>query len=636
VIRRGDRFEGVLRHHGHFAFLLTDAPGAPDVYLRGPSLRLALDGDRVEARISGDRGGKPVGEIVRVIARGRTVLVGVLRRAGKLWALIPDGGAEEDALEVLGAAKGARLADGALAALRIERWPTETRPAGGTVTEILGAPDERAARVRAALVSREIPTEFSDAALAEAGALPEDPAPADWAGRRELFDLPIFTIDGADAKDFDDAVSLQPLEGGRWRLGVHIADVSHYVTRGSALDADAVLRGTSVYLPGRVIPMLPPRLSDQLCSLRPDVPRLALTCWLELDAQGRPGRADVQETAIRSWRRFTYEEVQGLLDGKDVERVAPEVRESVRLMGPLAKALTAERSRRGALDLAVPEYQIKTDARGEPIEVVKRPRLDSHRLVEEFMLAANEAVARALTKARAPFLRRIHENPEPARLEELQAELGKLGIRAPTSLVAHPVRGLQGLLEAARGHAFEETANIQVVRSLKLARYSSEPGGHFGLAAKDYCHFTSPIRRYPDLFVHRALKGLLSGRPRAHAEGVDVEALALRCSERERVAVEAERKAVDLARASLFGRMVGREFDGVVVNATSAGLFVALPESGAVGLMRGGGGAGLGARVKVRLAAVDAARGRLEFEPVVETLPGQVRIVRRRPKNINP
>jgi ribonuclease R len=632
VIRRGDRFEGVLAHRGHFGFLVSEVPGVPDIYVRGTALRLALNGDRVEIRIVDDREGRPAGQVTRVVSRARTTLVGVLKRAGKYWALIPDGG-EAEAVEVLGSAKSAKLAEGRLASLRIERWPTETRAAGGTVTEILGSPDEPKARVRAALASRDIPTEFEDEALAEAEALPVDPSPADWEGRKELFDLPVFTIDGADAKDFDDAVSLEALDGEKWRLGVHIADVSRYVTRDSALDREAVRRGTSVYLPGRVIPMLPPRLSDQLCSLRPGVPRLTLTCWLELDAQGRPGRAHVEQTVIRSARRFTYEEVQDLLDGKDVPRVPPAVRESVRRMGPLAKALTAERGRRGALDLNVPEFQVKTDAHGEPIEVVKRARLDSHRLIEEFMLAANEAVARTLTKARAPFLRRIHEDPEPSRLEELQVELGRLGIKSTTSLVAHPVRGLQGLLDAARGHPFEETANIQIIRSLKLARYTAEPGGHFGLAAKDYCHFTSPIRRYPDLFVHRALKGVLAGHLRAHAEGIDVEALARRCSERERSATEAERRAVDMARASLLGRRVGQEFLGIVINATGAGLFVALPESGAVGLLRGGvAGVGIGARVKVRLISVDPALGRLEFEHVAESAPGGIRLVQRRPK----
>jgi ribonuclease R len=345
---------------------------------------------------------------------------------------------------------------------------------------------------------------------------------------------------------------------------------------------------------------------------------------MEMDAQGNVHGVKVEETVIRSWRRFTYEEVQEILDGRNVAMVKPEVLAAVRLMGPLAKALTHSRMQRGALDFSVPEYQVRCDASGTPTDVVKRSRLDSHRLVEEFMLAANEAVARTLSKARVPFLRRLHDVPDPERLAELQEELGKLGIRAQTSLTANPVRGLQSLLKAARGHPFEETANIQVIRSLKLALYSPKPGGHFGLASKDYCHFTSPIRRYPDLFVHRALKGLFKGHPRDHAAGIDIEALALRCSERERTAAEAERKAVDMARAQLMHRSVGQEFIGVVVNATNAGLFIALPESGAVGLLRGAR-AQLGAQIKVRLAAVDPMAGRLDFEAMKETLPGQVR-----------
>ncbi len=617
--------EGRIQHRGHFAFLISEKEGEPDVYLSGRTLKLAMNGDRVAARVFSDKkGGRRSGEIVSVLVRARSVVVGELRRAGKRWALIPEGGGESDALEVTGAAPGLRLEERVLAAVRIDRWPTEERTAGGAVTEILGDPSDPKARVRAVVASKDIPTEFPEDALEAAAALPHDPEPASWAGRLELFDLPTFTIDGADAKDFDDAVSLEDLGGGRLRLGVHIADVAHYVTRDSAIDKEAVHRGTSVYLPGRVIPMLPPKLSDHLCSLRPDVPRLTLTCWMDMTADGAVHGAKVEETVIRSWRRFTYEEVQDALDGKPVERVKPEVLASVKRMGPLAKALTAWRMRRGALDFSTSEYQVKCDAEGTPVEVIKRPRLDSHRLVEEFMVAANEAVARTLTKARVPFLRRLHDVPDPEKLDELQKELGKLGIKAPTSLVANPVKGLQGLLKAAIGHPFEETANISVIRSLKLALYSPEPGGHFGLASKDYCHFTSPIRRYPDLFVHRALKGMFSGKPRAHCEGLSVEALATRCSERERGASEAERKAVDLARAQLLGRSVGQEFVGVVVNVTSAGLFVALPESGAVGLLRGGS-APLGTQVKVRLKSVDAAAGRLDFEAVKDELPNQVR-----------
>ncbi len=622
--------EGKIQHRGHFAFLISEQEGEPDVYISGSSLRLAMDGDRVVARILPDRRGKRSGEIVRVLERARSVIVGELRRAGKFWALVPEGSPEANAVQVLSAAKGVTLSERTLASLRVERWPTEQKNAAGVVEAILGDPRDPRVRVAAVVASKDIPTEFPEDALAQAAALPKDPAPADWAGRPELFDLPVFTIDGADAKDFDDAVSLEEMPHGKFRLGVHIADVAYYVTKDSPLDKEAVRRGTSVYLPGRVIPMLPPNLSDHLCSLRPDVPRLTMTCWIELDAHGEVHGAKVEQTVIRSWRRFTYEEVQDVLDDKPVERVVPAVRASLKRMGNLFKALLAERHRRGALELASPEYKVECDATGTPIAVSKRARLDSHRLIEEFMLSANEAVARTLSKARSPFLRRLHDVPDPARLAELQEEMGQLGIRAETSLVADPVRGLQSLLKAAIGHPFEETANIQVIRSLKLAVYSPQPGGHFGLASKDYCHFTSPIRRYPDLFVHRALKALFRGNPRAHAEGVDVEALGCRCSERERIAAEAERKAVDLARVQLLGRSIGSEFIGMVVNSTNAGLFVALPESGAVGLLRGGNAA-LGSQIKVRLTAVDPVMGRLEFEAVKDALPGQVRTTVSRP-----
>ncbi|MEK7384521.1 MAG: VacB/RNase II family 3'-5' exoribonuclease [Elusimicrobiota bacterium] len=617
--------EGVVQLHGHFGFLISEVPGRPDVYLRGAGLRLAMEGDRVSVKITGAKGERRFGAIVRVVSRGRTTLVGILRKAGKFWTLVSEAGDASEGAQVLDCARGIQPVEGHLASLQITRWPTEERGPGGTVIEVLGPPADPKTRVRAILAARELPTVFPDEALAEADALPRTVEPDAWQERSDLFGLPLFTIDGEDAKDFDDAVSLEPLDNGRLRLGVHIADVAHYVRRDTPLDTEAVRRGTSVYLPGRVIPMLPPKLSDDLCSLRPDVARLTLTCWVELDARGQVHGSKEEETVIRSWRRFTYEEVQDVLDGKVVERVRPEVRESVLRMGPLAKAMTAERMRRGALDLGVPEYQVKTDPEGRPIEVVKRARLDSHRLIEEFMLAANEAVARTLSKARNPFLRRIHEDPDPKKLSDLQEELGKLGIHSKTSLVAHPVEGLQSLLRAAVGHPFEEIAQIQVVRSLKLARYSCEPGGHFGLASKDYCHFTSPIRRYPDLFVHRALKGLFHGKPREHSNGIDPEALALKCSERERAAQDAERKAVDLARAQLLDRRVGDEFQGVVVNATAAGLFVALPESGSVGLLRGAS-APLGSPIKVKLLCVDPITGRLEFGTVRDAVPGQVRV----------
>jgi len=621
----GSFLTGKLQHKGRFGFLISEVAGTADAYISGPTLSLAMDGDRVKVRLGGERNGKRMGEIVEVLTRARSVAVGFLRKAGKYWAVVPEGSDESQAIVVLAFAPGVEAQGGKLAAIKIDRWPTDNQPAGGTVTQILGDASVPSVRLSATLVQKEIDAVFPDSATREAEKLGLDPTPEQWAGRKELFHLPVFTIDGADAKDFDDAVSLEELPGGHWRLGVHIAAVAEYVKTGSAIDAEAIKRATSVYLPGRVIPMLPPKLSDHLCSLRPDVPRLTLTCWLDLDEHGAPGKVELEETVIRSCRRFTYEEVQDVVDGKPVERVTPEVKAVVLKMAVLAKMLTKVRMRRGALDFMTTEYYVKMDEQGLPLIVLKRPRLDSHRLIEEFMVAANEAVARTLSKGKTPFMRRLHETPDPVRLQALQEEMGQLGIVAKTSLVAHPVEGLQSLLAAAVGHPFEETANIQVIRSLKQARYSAEAGGHFGLASKDYCHFTSPIRRYPDLIVHRAVKGLLKGDKTSHVQGFDLEGRAVHCSERERGAAEAERKAVDMARAAILGRSVGQIFDGVVINITTAGAFVSLPDSGATGLWRGAN-ATIGQKLKVKLTGVDEAMGRIELEPVKDSLPNQIRV----------
>jgi ribonuclease R len=624
---------GKLQHKGRFGFLISEVAGTADAYISGPTLSLAMDGDRVKVRLGGERNGKRMGEIVEVLTRARTTAIGFLRKAGKTWAVLPEGADESQAIVVLGFAPGAGEPEGGvLVAIKIDRWPTPTVVAGGTVTKILGKASEPSVRLSATLASKEIDTVFPAGATSEAEKLGLDPTPEQWAGRKELFHLPVFTIDGADAKDFDDAVSLEALPGGHWRLGVHIAAVAEYVKRGSAIDAEAIKRATSVYLPGRVIPMLPPKLSDHLCSLRPDVPRLTMTCWLDLDEHGAPGKVEVEETVIRSCRRFTYEDVQEILNGNEVARVTPEVKAVVLKMGTLAKMLTKVRMRRGALDFMTTEYYVKMDEQGLPLIVLKRPRLDSHRLIEEFMVAANEAVARTLSKHKVPFMRRLHETPDPVRLQALQEEMGQLGIVAKTSLVAHPVEGLQSLLAAAVGHPFEETANIQVIRSLKQARYSAEAGGHFGLASKDYCHFTSPIRRYPDLVVHRAIKGLLKGDKTSHVQGFDLEGQAVHCSERERGAAEAERKAVDMARAAILGRSVGQIFDGVVINVTTAGAFVSLPDSGATGLWRGAN-ATIGQKLKVKLTGVDEAMGRIELEPVKDSLPNQIRVTPWQNKN---
>ncbi|MBI4349653.1 MAG: VacB/RNase II family 3'-5' exoribonuclease, partial [Elusimicrobia bacterium] len=488
----------------------------------------------------------------------------------------------------------------------------------GVVQEVLGRPGEPRVRLEAVLRTRELPVAFPADVSAESSRLPSRVEPQAWAGRRSFIDVPVMTIDGADAKDFDDALSIEPLGGGRFRVGVHIADVSHYVRPGSALDREARLRATSVYLPDRVVPMLPPALSDDLCSLRPEVERLTLSCLIDLDSGGRVLGARFVESVIRSWRRFTYEEAQEILEGRRVAGVPPRVHDALRTMGPLALALTRARLRRGALDFTLPEHKVVVAPDGAPLRVEKRPRLASHRLIEEFMLAANEATARELKAAGAPLLHRIHEDPEPVRLIELARELQKLGIQVPSSIAGAPARALQQVLSRAQGHPLEETINFLCVRSLRQAVYSEKGAIHFGLGSSAYTHFTSPIRRYPDLFNHRAIRALLHGRSgkgrgRPYAQGVDLAGLAVHCSERERLAAEAERQGVDILRAELLRGKVGQTLDALVTKLTPAGLLVALPDSGAVGLVRGSSAGRVGDRVKVRLDRVHEGRGELDF-----------------------
>ncbi|MBI5210163.1 MAG: VacB/RNase II family 3'-5' exoribonuclease [Elusimicrobia bacterium] len=622
--------EGKVQHHGRFAFLLSEEEGGEDLMLRGPTLGLAMDGDRVQARLTPGDPGRPVGEIVRVVTRARQSVTGVLRKLGRHWLATPEGSDARDAVRVVGFARGLASREGDVVVVRITQWPTLRETAGGEVCEVLGRPDEAGVRLRAILRTLGLPESFPEPVLAESRVFPAEVSPAMWEGRRDLRGLPVFTIDGEDAKDFDDAVSLEALGPQAMRLGVHIADVSHYVRKGTALDAEAARRATSVYLADRVVPMLPPSLSERLCSLMPGVERLTLSCFIDLDADGKALASSLEETVIRSRRRFTYEEVEALLHAKSVPDVDPQVHETVLRMGTLYKALNRLRMKRGALDMSMPEYKVRVDARGRPLEVVKRARLGSHRLIEEFMLAANEAVAARLLERGLPFLSRVHPDPDGRRLLALGTELRKMGVHAPASIATSQSAALQAVLAKAVGHPLEETINMLVMRSLKLAAYSHVPGGHFGLASKAYCHFTSPIRRYPDLLTHRAVKALLrqrlpdplalqaqakGERPRQRPDESPAAGLkehGVHCSERERVATDAERRSVDILRAELLEKKVGQVFSGVVSGSAAFGLFVTLPDSGASGLVRGAS-ATLGSRVRVRLDRVNAGKGELDL-----------------------
>jgi ribonuclease R len=602
--------EGVIQHHGTFAFLLSETPGAGDVFIRGRGLDLAMDGDRVQARVRPEKTGRLAGEIVRVVKRAHTSMVGILRRVRNVWALFPEKGSAPPAL-VSGFALKITPVEGAFAVLEVKRWPEAGAGASGTVTEILGDPGDIRARIDSILRARGINEAFSAEVMAQAESYGARLEPAQWLGREELFDLPVCTIDGADAKDFDDAVSLEDLGGGALRLGVHIADVANYVKPGTALDREAYARATSVYLPDRVVPMLPPALSDNLCSLVPRQERLTLSAFMDINSTGKVVKRRLAETVIRSARRFTYEEVQTLLDGGKVPDVPKGVGEAVSRMGALTDVLYKRRVARGALDFNLPEYRVNADPHGRPLGVSLRPRLKSHRLIEEFMLLANEAVATELFNAKMPFLHRRHDTPDPLKLKALSSALGNLGLTAGHIEGTNAAKGLQDVLRQAEGHPLTNLINSLMVRSMRQAVYSPESQGHFGIATRFYSHFTSPIRRYPDLMTHRAVKALLHGKKENHA-ALPLDKAGAHCSERERAAADAEHKSVDIMRAELLRELVGSVMDGAVTTVIDSGAFVMLGDTGAEGLLRVNG-LKPGTKVKVMIAAVDTAEGKIDL-----------------------
>nr|MDA8244064.1 VacB/RNase II family 3'-5' exoribonuclease [Elusimicrobiota bacterium] len=526
------------------------------------------------------------------------------------WALFPEKGSAPPA-EVTGFGPGLAPAEGDLAVLEVKRWPEAGRPAAGPVNEVLGDPSDTRARIDAVLRARGIAEDFAKEVLEQAASFGVRLQPSAWKGREALFDLPVCTIDGADAKDFDDAVSLEPLPGGLMRLGVHIADVAHYVKPGTALDREAYSRATSVYLPDRVVPMLPPALSDNLCSLVPRQERLTMSVFIDLDSNGAVKKRRLAETVIRSWRRFTYEEVQTLLEGGRVPDVPGRIAEAVARMGALTETLYRRRVQRGALDFNLPEYKVNADPHGRPLGVSLRPRLKSHRLIEEFMLLANEAVATELFRAGKPFLHRRHDTPDPLKLKALAESLGEMGLSAGHVQGPRAAKALQDVLRQAAGHPLEQLINSLMVRSMRQAVYSPVSQGHFGIAARFYSHFTSPIRRYPDLLTHRAVKSLLSGG-RDGGAGHPLDKAGEHCSERERAAADAEHKAVDILRGELIREMTGSEMEGMVTSVIDSGAFVSLGETGAEGLLRLSG-LKPGTRLKVKIAAVDAASGKIDL-----------------------
>jgi ribonuclease R len=572
-------------------FLACDA-GGPDVYVRAMNLGTALHGDRVSVQLSGRprRSGAPEGRVVEVLERGSSSVVGTYQTKGRGGCVIPDDPritwellvAEADRL---GAQKGQKVV------AEIGTQESARGALAGRVLEVLGNPDDPGMDVLSILKAYDLPTEFPETVDEETERTPAIIPEAEIARRVDFRDELVFTIDPEDAKDFDDAVSIKQLDNGHVLLGVHIADVSFYVPEQSALDREARARGTSVYLVDRVIPMLPERLSSEICSLRPDEDRLTMSAVMELDAKGEVVTYQVVDSVIRSGARLTYQQAQAMLDGTgEKDRDKPpasslqpplygRVADALRQLDRLSKVLIERRKKRGSIDFDLPEPEVTLDELGVPIDIQRAERLSTHRLIESFMLLANVTVARHMADAEAPFLYRVHEPPDQEKLEAFAHFVRALGYSFHTK-EAHSPKYLRDFLSKVAGHREEPLVHELLLRSMKRAVYTPENSGHFGLACPLYTHFTSPIRRYPDLVVHRILrethaaKGMSSERETRWTETLPE--IGAWISERERIAVEAERASVKVKQAAFMEDKIGEQFWGIISGVTKFGLFVEL------------------------------------------------------------
>ncbi|GEA17860.1 ribonuclease R [Moorella sp. E306M] len=566
-----------------YAFVVPREKEQADVYISALNLNGAMHGDLVLARIlPGTTGRRREGEIIRVLQRANKRVVGTFTAAGRLSFVVPDDARlNQDILIPPGNSQGAREKDKVV--VEITRWPEARRNPEGRVVEILGQAGQPGVDVLSIIKKYDLEPEFPPEFLREADGLSKNFGPRELAGRRDLREWRLVTIDGADARDLDDAVSVELLPDGNYLLGVHIADVSFYVREGSALDREAFNRGTSVYFVDRVIPMLPPRLSNDICSLNAGEDRLAVTALMTITPRGTVKSYELFPSIIRVRERMTYDAVRRILQDGDPE-LLERYRELVpdfRLMARLAAILRQRREKRGAIDFDFPEAKVELDDQGLPVAVIPRRRSVAEGIIEEFMIAANEVVARHLYELAVPAVYRVHEEPATDKMEELNKFLAFFGLQIrPGREGRVKPRAFQEILLNVKGRPEERVISTVMLRSMMHARYAGQCLGHFGLASPYYCHFTSPIRRYPDLVVHRILRETWSpaGLTADRMAKLDafVALAAARASEREKVAEEAEREALDMKKVQYMERHVGATFPGVISGVVPYGFFVEL------------------------------------------------------------
>lgn len=573
---------GRLQGHPHgFGFLIQDTPGLPDIFISADNMNGAMHNDRIVARLTGRSwdGPRQEGEIIRILTRANEQIVGTLERGRKFSFVTPDEKRiSTDIFIPNDQCKDAATGDKVV--VEITEWPMRRRNPEGRVAQIIGHKGEPGTDIKSIIWKYGLPQSFPKPVMREVGQIPMEVTEEQMQGRRDLRNLQMVTIDGEDAKDLDDAVSLEILDNGHFHLGVHIADVGSYVPMGSALDKEAFKRGTSVYLVDRVIPMLPPELSNGICSLNPKVNRLAMSVFMEIDHRGQVVHYDMCESVININERMTYTKVRKILVDKDPELIEQYgyLLDMFNQMEQLRQVLKTRRNVRGAIDFDFPEVKVKLDEAGKPIAIVKQERSIADQIIEEFMLVTNETVAKHFYELEVPFVYRIHEKPDGEKLSNLNRFLFSFGLSLKGNNV-HP-GSFQDVLNKVTGRPEERVISTVMLRTMKLAKYSNLNEGHFGLAAKYYSHFTSPIRRYPDLVIHRIMKETLA-KGRMAVKQMDKLAAftkdaSLVSSDRERVATEAERESVDLKKVEFMMDKVGETYEAIISSVTSFGMFVEL------------------------------------------------------------
>ena len=628
-------------HQAGYGFLTTETPGQADIFIAAENTGTAMHGDRVVARITRDavprrpkdRQGRSEGRVIRILERARNTVVGTLQHSRNFYYVVPDDPRLVHDVYVRPAQDRPQTAAtvGDKVVVRLESWESRHVNPEGQIIEVLGPAAASGIDMLSIIRKCGLPTEFPKSVVNEAGEIPETVERRMMEGREDLRGKFIVTIDPDDARDFDDAIHVEKIDNEGWQLSVHIADVASYVEPESALDGEARRRGNSVYLPDRVIPMLPERLSNGVCSLRPGVDRLTHSVFIQFEKNGRAKSARFAKTVIRSAQRLTYKQAYAILQSKPDD----ELSKRLHTAWTLASLLRRKRFEHGSLDLDFPEVKVHVDATGAPVKLERVENDESHQLIEEFMLAANEAVARELRHRAIPTIYRVHENPDPEKLAEYREFVLSFNYRVGD--LSHRPE-IQRFLASIRGKPEEQALKIGLLKSLKRARYAPQPLGHYGLAKANYLHFTSPIRRYADLVVHRTLAGR-NLRSRSRLDINQISSIADHISETERTAAEAEIEAVRMKKLQFFQRQLDlrdpQVFRAAIVDVRNYGLVVELPDVLVTGLIhvsaltddfylfdpahrrllgrRSRKGFAVGDQVRVFVARVDAFKRQIDF-----------------------